>query len=101
MSHITAVGTVFAPVADQERSLRFYVETLGFEVRVDFEYGGGPRWIGGAPPGASNPVALVPPGGGRPSLDCDAALCAFGTTDIEADHAALRAVGAEVDDAIA
>src|SRR5690242_10987983 len=101
MTHITAVGTVFVPVADQERSSRFFVETLGLEVRVDFEYGGGHRWIEVAPPGASNTLALVPPGEGRPSLDCDAALCALASADIEAACAALRAAGFEVDDEVA
>src|SRR3954470_21971888 len=101
MTSIHMVGTVFVPVADQERALRFYTETLGFEMRADFEYGGGHRWIEVAPAGAANTLSLVPPGEGRPSLDCDAALCALASADLEGDHAALRAAGVEVDDAIA
>jgi catechol 2,3-dioxygenase-like lactoylglutathione lyase family enzyme len=101
MTRIHMIGTIFVPVADQERSLQFYAATLGFEVRSDFAYGGGHRWIEVAPPGAANTLALVPPGEGRPSLDCDAALCALATSDIDATWEALRAAGADVDDAIA
>jgi catechol 2,3-dioxygenase-like lactoylglutathione lyase family enzyme len=99
-SNITEVGTVFVPVTDQDRSLDFYVETLGFEKRVDFAYGGQHRWIEVAPPGAANTIALVPPGEGA-SAGVDAAYCAFATTDIEADHATLKAAGVEVDSDIA
>ncbi|TML03416.1 MAG: glyoxalase, partial [Actinobacteria bacterium] len=33
--HITEVGRVAIPAADQDRALAFYVDTLGFEKRVD------------------------------------------------------------------
>jgi hypothetical protein len=42
---ISEVGTVFVPVADQDRSLEFFVGKLGFEKRADFAYGGQHRWI--------------------------------------------------------
>jgi catechol 2,3-dioxygenase-like lactoylglutathione lyase family enzyme len=100
MTRINQVGAVFVPVADQERALTFYVDTLGFEKRVDFVYGGGIRWIEVAPPGAANSIALVPPGEGV-SPGGDAAHCAFATDDIEADHAALRERGVDVDAEIA
>jgi catechol 2,3-dioxygenase-like lactoylglutathione lyase family enzyme len=93
---ISEVGTVFVPVADQDRALQFYLDKLGFEKRVDFSYGGGMRWIEVAPPGAANTIALVPPGEGK-SAGGDAAHCAFATGDIEADHATLRARGVELD----
>jgi catechol 2,3-dioxygenase-like lactoylglutathione lyase family enzyme len=99
-TQINEVGAVFVPVADHERALAFYVGTLGFEKRADFSYGGGLRWVEVAPPGAVNTIALVPPGEGRPTRR-DAAYCAFATADIEADHAALRDAGVEVDAEIA
>lgn len=46
---ISEVGAVFVPVADQDRSLEFFVEKLGFEKRADFAYGGQHRWIEVAP----------------------------------------------------
>jgi catechol 2,3-dioxygenase-like lactoylglutathione lyase family enzyme len=99
--HINEVGTVFVPVSDQDAALEFYVGTLGFEKRIDFIYGdAGNRWIEVAPAGAANTVSLVPPSEGR-SPGGDAAHCAFATTDIEADHAGLRAAGVDVDAEIA
>jgi catechol 2,3-dioxygenase-like lactoylglutathione lyase family enzyme len=101
MTHISEIGTVFVPVADQERALEFYLGTLGFETRVDFIYGAeGLRWLEVAPPGAANTIALVPRGEGE-AAPRDAAYCAFGTADIEADHAALREAGVDVDAEIA
>jgi catechol 2,3-dioxygenase-like lactoylglutathione lyase family enzyme len=99
--HINEVGTVFVPVSDQDAALAFYVGTLGFEKRIDFIYGdAGSRWIEVAPAGAANTISLVPPSEGR-SPGGNAAYCAFATTDIEADHASLRAAGVDVDAEIA
>ena len=39
----------------------------GFELRADFTYGGGIRWIEVAPAGAANAIALVGPGEGGPA----------------------------------
>ena len=57
---INQVGAVFAPAADQDRALGFYLDTLGFEKRADFTYGGYSRRMEVAPPGAANTIALVP-----------------------------------------
>jgi catechol 2,3-dioxygenase-like lactoylglutathione lyase family enzyme len=92
----TQVATVFVPVTDHERALRFYVDGLGFEKRVDFEYGDGVRWLEVAPPGSTFGLALVPPGEGH-AAPSNMTRCAFITEDADATHAALRAVGAQVD----
>jgi catechol 2,3-dioxygenase-like lactoylglutathione lyase family enzyme len=97
---IREVGTVFVPVSDQDRSLEFYVDKLGFEKRVEFVYGGEHRWIEVAPPGAANAIALVPPTEGA-SAGADVARCAFATGDIESVHATLRDRGVDVDAEIA
>jgi catechol 2,3-dioxygenase-like lactoylglutathione lyase family enzyme len=99
-TRISQVGTVFVPVADQDRALAFYLDTLGFEKRADFSYGAGSRWIEVAPPGAANAIALVPPSEGG-STGRDETHCAFATDDIEADHKTLRARGVDVDAEIA
>jgi catechol 2,3-dioxygenase-like lactoylglutathione lyase family enzyme len=99
-SGIREVGTVFVPVADQDESLRFFVEELGFEKRIDFAYGGQHRWIEVAPPGASHRIALVPPSEGA-SPGGDVARCAFEAPDVEGLHASLLARGVEVDAEIA
>ena len=97
---ISEVGTVFVPVSDQDRSLEFFVDKLGFEKRAEFAYGEQHRWIEVAPPGAANALALVPPSEGA-SAGGDVARCAFATADIETAHATLRAQGVDVDAAIA
>ena len=88
MSAVTRLGTVLVPVADQDRALAFYVDTLGFEVRIDGPFGDGGRWLEVAPPGAATTLALVPG---------DAAEVSLATADADADHAALAAAGADVD----
>ena len=98
---IDQVGTVFVPVIDQDRSLRFYVEKLGFEKRSDFPYGAG-RWLEVAPPGSAHRVALVPLGEGRSgegrSGDGRRTYCAFETQNIDETHVALRNVSVAVSD---
>jgi catechol 2,3-dioxygenase-like lactoylglutathione lyase family enzyme len=99
-TRISQVGTVFVPVADQDRALEFYVGKLGFEKRGDFPYGEGSRWVEVAPPGSAIAIALVPPSeGGTPGSD--KTNCALATDDIDADHARLRASGVEVDPEVA
>jgi catechol 2,3-dioxygenase-like lactoylglutathione lyase family enzyme len=99
-TRITQVGTVFVPVADQDRALQFYLDKLGFEKRGDHPYGGGHRWIEVAPPGSALAIALVGPSEGE-SAGGGETHCAFATQDIEADHATLRARGVDVDAEIA
>jgi catechol 2,3-dioxygenase-like lactoylglutathione lyase family enzyme len=43
--------TIF--VRDQDRSLRFYVDQLGFSLVADYRYGSTERWIAVAPPDGS------------------------------------------------
>jgi catechol 2,3-dioxygenase-like lactoylglutathione lyase family enzyme len=42
-THIARVGTVIIPVTDQDQALEFYVDTLGFEKRLDGPFGEGGR----------------------------------------------------------
>lgn len=99
-TRISQVGTVFVPVADQDRALEFYVGKLGFEKRGDFAYGEGSRWVEVAPAGSAIAIALVPPSeGGTPGGD--KTHCALASQDIDADHATLRARGVEVDAEVA
>lgn len=97
---INDIGTVFVAVVDQDRALAFYRDVLGFELRADFTYAHGIRWIEVAPAGAANSIALVGPDEGR-AAGTDQAICALATDDIGADHAFLRARCVDVDDEIA
>ena len=94
---VTALATVFVPVADQDRALAFYIERLGFEKRSDFAYGDGHRWVEVAPPGSGMALALVSRDEGvtPPSA---AAHCALATDDLDGSVALLRTQGVEVED---
>jgi serine phosphatase RsbU (regulator of sigma subunit)/extradiol dioxygenase family protein len=48
-------------VRDQDRSLRFYVEQLGFGLVVDESYESGDRWVAVAPPDGHTLLALIAP----------------------------------------
>jgi len=98
--HITEVGRVAIPTADQDRALEFYVDTLGFELLSDVTFADGKmRWIEVLPSGSSTSIALAQPiEGGPTSVDTGIVLS---STDLEADHATLKAAGVDVDAEIA
>jgi catechol 2,3-dioxygenase-like lactoylglutathione lyase family enzyme len=91
-TRITRIGTVIVPVTDQERALAFYVDTLGFEKRMDAPFGQG-RWIEVAPPGAATTIALVPTSEGDPG----GMVVSLATEDADGDHDALLASGVDAD----
>jgi catechol 2,3-dioxygenase-like lactoylglutathione lyase family enzyme len=91
---ITGISTVAVPVTDQERALAFYVDRLGFEKTRDAAFGPDSRWIEVAPPGASTTIALPPLGEVSPGVDTGIRLT---TPNADAEHAALRARGDNVD----
>jgi lactoylglutathione lyase len=92
---ITNLRTVGVPVADQDRALAFYVDTLGLEKRLDMpveELGG--RWIEVAPARADTSIALVPERDDVPAgVETGIRLA---TPDAGAVHADLRDQGVDV-----
>jgi len=48
-------------VRDQDRSLRFYVDQLGFGLVIDESYESGGRWVAVAPPDGNTVLALITP----------------------------------------
>jgi serine phosphatase RsbU (regulator of sigma subunit) len=48
-------------VRDQDRSLRFYLDQLGFHLAFDAQLQSGDRWVAVAPPDGSSILALVRP----------------------------------------
>jgi serine phosphatase RsbU (regulator of sigma subunit) len=48
-------------VRDQERSVRFYVDQLGFDLAFDARLQGGRRWVAVAPPDGSTVLLLIQP----------------------------------------
>ena len=54
------VKTVGIYVADQRKSVDFYVSILGFEVRRRMEMGADAEWVEVAPPGAETSLVIYP-----------------------------------------
>lgn len=96
MPHVTHLGRVMVPVADQDAGIAFYTEKLGFSLVADVPFGEGDRWVEVAPPRGGAAIALVPPRGDyQPGRNTGIAL---ESTDPRADHAELKAAGVDVDD---
>ena len=94
---IDLVQLVTIPTNDQSRSLAFY-EALGLEVRADFPWQDGHRWIEVYPPGTSTGLALIPAGPDPVGVRTGVIL---NTTDIEAAHGRMKRLGVDVDPNVA
>lgn len=90
IKHIDLIGM---PVSDQEASLDFYTNMLGFEERVNMEHFEmeNTRWIELVPPGASTAIVLST----WESSDSRGTIVLV-TTDIEADYAELKSKGLDL-----
>jgi catechol 2,3-dioxygenase-like lactoylglutathione lyase family enzyme len=96
VSTITNIGIAMFTVSDQDASIAFYTEKLGFEVRADISFGeGGPyRWVEVAPPGSTARLALNQPMDGTPG----GTALGLETKDLDGEHARLLALdGVDVD----
>ncbi len=91
---INSFEIISVPVSDQQRSKAFYRDVLGFELIRESPMGPGMSWIQLAPRGQSVTLALVTwfeqmkPGGLQGVM--------VNTSDIDAEHAALRSRGLEL-----
>jgi catechol 2,3-dioxygenase-like lactoylglutathione lyase family enzyme len=97
--HINCVGRVCVTVADTDRALDFYVGTLGFEKVVDVPMGPGMRWVEVKVGEAQTTIAIAPPPEGQQSGGSQTGII-LDTSDVDADHAALKAAGVDVDDEV-
>jgi lactoylglutathione lyase len=92
---IEEVRIVGIPVTDQDRAISFYVNTLGFDKRLDVPIGEGKRWIVVAPPQGTASIALVASDEDLPAgVETGIRLISH---DAETAHAALIASGVEAD----
>ncbi len=90
------------PVQDQAKALKFYTETLGFEVKEDVPMGEH-RWLTvTSPEGAHGVEFLLEPMGFPPAAEYYKALyeagipaTSFGSDDIEKEYAKLKSLGVE------
>jgi catechol 2,3-dioxygenase-like lactoylglutathione lyase family enzyme len=95
--NIHQVGRVCVTVADTDRAIDFYVGTLGFEKVVDVPMGEDMRWVEVAIHGTPTTIALAPPPQGQTAGGSQTGII-LDTTDVDADHEALKAAGVDVDE---
>ena len=94
-TRIGGINLVSIAAGDQDRSIEFYTEKLGFEKRTDVPFGGGMRWVEVYPPSGTAGIALAPPRESDPvGINTNISLT---TQDIDATHEALRSQGVDVD----
>jgi catechol 2,3-dioxygenase-like lactoylglutathione lyase family enzyme len=98
MTTITTIRTVAIPANDQDRTVSFFVEQLGFETRMDAELAEGFRWVEVAPPGSDVSVAIVAASSALPS-GVDTGI-RFVATDADAEHASMTNNDVDVDDVL-
>src|SRR5262245_65528267 len=79
-------STVF--VRDQDQSLRFYLDQLGFNLVADNRFEGGGRWVAVAPPDGNAVLSLVapPPDSEEYKLIGQTRQIVFITEDVNADY---------------
>jgi catechol 2,3-dioxygenase-like lactoylglutathione lyase family enzyme len=94
--NIHRVGRVCVTVSDTDRAIDFYVDTLGFTKVVDVPMAPGMRWVEVAFPGKETTIALAPPPQDREAGGAETGII-LDTADVDADHAALKAAGVDVD----
>src|SRR5690242_3825889 len=97
--NLTQVGRVCVTVADTDRAIDFYVDTLGFEKVVDVPMGPGMRWVEVAVAGTPTTIALAPPPQGQEAGGGQTGIC-LDTSDVDADHAAPQDAGVDVDEQV-
>jgi len=97
--NIKTIGRVCVTVADTDRAIDFYVDTLGFDKVVDVPMGPGMRWVEVALPGTKTTIALAPPPQDQRAGGAQTGIC-LDTPDVDADYAALKAAGVDVDDEV-
>ena len=98
--NLSQVGRVCVTVADTDRAIDFYVGTLGFEKVVDTPMDdNGMRWVEVALHGTPTTIALAPPPPGKDAGGQETGII-LDTSDVDADHATLKAAGVDVDEEI-
>jgi catechol 2,3-dioxygenase-like lactoylglutathione lyase family enzyme len=97
--NLTQVGRVCITVADTDRAIDFFVEKLGFEKVVDVPMGPDQRWVEVAIAGTPTTIALAPPPQGQTAGGAQTGII-LDSSDVDADHAALKAAGVDVDEEV-
>ncbi len=94
-SRISQINLVMIPSPDQDRSIEFYVDKLGFEKRTDVPFGDSYRWVEVYPPSGTTGIALAPPRETDPvGVQTGISLT---SEDIDVTHTELKSAGVDVD----
>ena len=91
---ITDVRTIGINISNQDQALAFYVDMLGFEVRLDAAISPTTRWIEVAPPGAGTSIALDTAEESS-AVGTDTGV-RFTVPNARTEHAAMRERGVDV-----
>ena len=89
---IRGIKFVGIPVRDQDNSLKFYTDQLGFKVVTDQPFGEGQRWIELLIPGAESGLALFTPKGHEDRIGQFQSI-SFWCDDVFATAKTLKAKG--------
>jgi catechol 2,3-dioxygenase-like lactoylglutathione lyase family enzyme len=92
---LRGISLVCVPTVEQDTAIEFY-ESLGFEKRADEPFGGKYRWVEVYPPEGQTGIALAPPPEGQP-IEAMQTGITLTTSDIDATHTELKALGVDVD----
>jgi catechol 2,3-dioxygenase-like lactoylglutathione lyase family enzyme len=93
---IREFSLVIVPVSDQDRSIDFYVGSLGLEKRTDVPFGEGMRWVEVYAPVGTTGIALATPPPDRPVTPQSTGIT-LTTDDIDATYAEMQSRGVDVD----
>ncbi len=96
-SRISHINLVIVLSHDQDRSIEFYVDKLGFEKRTDIPFGDKYRWVEVYPPSCTTGIALAPPREQDQNQSGKETGISLTTDDIDATHAQLKESGVDVD----
>lgn len=91
---IKAIKFVSIPVNDQDRSLAFFTEKLGFKVSTDQPFDGKQRWIELLIPGSETGLVLFTPEGHEDRVGGFQPI-SFATDDVFATARVYKARGVE------
>lgn len=91
---IRGISVATIPVRNQDASLKFYTEKLGFKVLTNQPFSGKQRWIELLIPGAESKVALFTPDGHESRIGSFQPLT-FWCDDVLATCKILKAKGVE------
>jgi catechol 2,3-dioxygenase-like lactoylglutathione lyase family enzyme len=97
-SRLSTINLIVVASTDQDRSIEFYEQILGFEKRTDIPFGNQYRWVEVYPPSGTTGIALAPPQNeSQVGVQTGISLT---TDDIDATHEYLRSQGVDVDEQV-